>query len=79
LDFTANLDQTKTRFFIWLSPVLLGHKTPKREAALRAASLFGVLICPDTSGDSYKSHAKHGFYKKSGFGLNFRDILVLYD
>jgi hypothetical protein len=32
---------------------LLGYKTQKREAARSAASLFWVLICPDTSGDSY--------------------------
>jgi len=30
------------------------HKTQKRDAAQRAASLFWVLICPDTSSDIYK-------------------------
>jgi len=32
---------------------LLGYKTQKREAALCAATLFWVLICPHTSGDGY--------------------------
>jgi len=36
-------------------PVLLGHKAQKREAARIAASLFWALICPDTSGESYKN------------------------
>jgi len=32
---------------------MLGHKTRKGEAALRAASPFRVLIYLNTSGDSY--------------------------
>jgi hypothetical protein len=32
---------------------LLGHKTQKREAAQRAASLFWVWICFDPLDDSY--------------------------
>jgi hypothetical protein len=31
---------------------LLGHKAQKRDAALRAASLFWALIFPHTSGDN---------------------------
>jgi hypothetical protein len=35
---------------------LLGHKTQTREAAIRAATLFWVLICPNASCYSYNTH-----------------------
>jgi hypothetical protein len=33
---------------------MLGHKTRKVDAALRTASTFRVLVCLNTSGDSYR-------------------------
>jgi hypothetical protein len=33
---------------------MLGHKTQKVDAALRAASTFWVLVCLNINGDSYE-------------------------
>jgi len=35
---------------------MLGHKTQKADAARSAASAFWVLVCLNTSGDSYNKN-----------------------